>query len=66
MLGATSPSLAPWSAQWQGGWTAGPRHSLQGRQPVVGQQGLGQEGGTFLLDGVVLQAARGEKQGKGL
>lgn len=33
-----------------------PGHSLQGHQPVVGQQGLGQEGGPVLLDGIVLEA----------
>lgn len=42
--------------------TPGPSHSLQGRQLVVGEQGLGQEGGTVLLDHVVLQAARREEQ----
>lgn len=36
--------------------TPRPGHSLQGHQPVVGQQGLGQEGGPVLLDGIVLEA----------
>lgn len=39
-----------------GGGTADPGHSLQGHQPVVGQQGLSQIGGPILLDGVVLEA----------
>lgn len=36
--------------------TPRPGHSLQGHQPVVGQQGLSQEGGPILLDGIVLEA----------
>lgn len=49
MPSATSPSVAT-------GGTPRPGHSLQGHQPVVGQQSLGQEGGPVLFDGVVLEA----------